>query len=70
MRQKHLEYKDRVNLGSYYTPSGCVNLVWRMIGPYVDFDTVVIDSACGYGNFLKDVHQQIVNWMRFRRNRH
>ena len=52
MSQAHLEYKDRVNLGSYYTPPKLVDLAWGLIEPYSDSQTTIIDSACGYGDFL------------------
>lgn len=54
MSQEHLEYKDRVNLGSYYTPSKFVKIAWEFIESYVDSQTTIIDSACGYGDFLKN----------------
>ncbi len=54
MSQEHLEYADRVNLGSYYTPPKFVELAWELIEPYVDTNTTIIDSACGYGDFLKN----------------
>lgn len=60
MNQKHLGYKDRVNLGSYYTPSNYVNLVWKMLSPSLVPETTIIDSACGYGNFLKKARQRSV----------
>ena len=54
MSQAHLDYEDRVNLGSYYTPQRFVQLAWGLIEPYIDANTTVIDSACGYGDFLKN----------------
>ena len=54
MGQVHLEFKDRVNLGSYYTPPAIVDIAWEMVGPYVNSRTIVLDSACGYGDFLKN----------------
>ena len=57
MSQEHLEYKDRVNLGSYYTPPKIVELAWGLIKSYIDSQTTIIDSACGYGDFLKDYEQ-------------
>ena len=54
MSQAHLDYEDRVNLGSYYTPPKFVQLAWELIEPYVDSHTTIIDSACGYGDFLND----------------
>ena len=59
MSQAHLAYESRVNLGSYYTPSEIVNTAWEIIAPYVNSQTTVIDSACGYGDFLKDCGQAI-----------
>ena len=59
MSQAHLAYKSRVNLGSYYTPTEIVNIAWEMIAPYVHSQTTVIDSACGYGDFLKNCGQSI-----------
>lgn len=57
MSQAHLAYESRVNLGSYYTPPDIVNIAWEMIAPYVHSQTTVIDSACGYGDFLRDSGQ-------------
>ena len=59
MSQAHLAYKSRVNLGSYYTPPEIVNIAWEIIAPYVHSQTTVIDSACGYGDFLKNCGQSI-----------
>ena len=57
MSQEHLEYEDRVNLGSYYTPPKFVQMAWELIEPYVDSQTTIIDTACGYGDFLIDYGQ-------------
>jgi len=59
MSQAHLAYESRVNLGSYYTPTEIVDVAWEMIAPYLHSQTTVIDSACGYGDFLKDRGQSI-----------
>lgn len=59
MSQTHLKYADRVNLGSYYTPPKIVDLAYELIEVYVDSDATIIDSACGYGDFLKDVGQSL-----------
>ena len=59
MSQAHLAYESRVNLGSYYTPPEIVNIAWEMIAPYVHSQTTIIDSACGYGDFLKNCDQSI-----------
>lgn len=58
--QKHLGYEDRVNLGSCYTPPACVRLAWEMLAPRVDSETVILDSACGYGRFLESAWQRAV----------
>ena len=57
MSQAHLNYEDRVNLGSYYTPQDFVKLAWDLIEPYIDSQTTIIDTACGYGDFLKNKGQ-------------
>ena len=59
MSQAHLGYESRVNLGSYYTPPEIVDIAWKMIAPYVNSRTTIIDSACGYGDFLKDCGQAL-----------
>ncbi|MDE0400974.1 MAG: N-6 DNA methylase [Candidatus Poribacteria bacterium] len=59
MSQAHLGYESRVNLGSYYTPPEIVNIAWEMIAPYVRSQTTIIDSACGYGDFLRHCGQAI-----------
>ena len=59
MSQAHLGYESRVNLGSYYTPPEIVDTAWEMIAPYVRSQTTVIDSACGYGDFLRSCGQAI-----------
>ena len=57
MSQAHLDYEDRVNLGSYYTPPKFVELAWELIKDNVDAQTTIIDTACGYGDFLKNYCQ-------------
>ncbi|MXY26869.1 N-6 DNA methylase, partial [Candidatus Poribacteria bacterium] len=59
MSQAHLGYDSRVNLGSYYTPTEIVNTAWETIAPYVHSQTTVIDTACGYGDFLKNCGQAL-----------
>ena len=48
-----------MNLGSYYTPPEIVRTAWEMIAPYLRSQTTIIDSACGYGDFLKNRGQAI-----------
>ena len=57
MSQAHLDYEDRVNLGSYYTPPKFVELAWELIKPYIDAKTTIVDTACGYGDFLQNYGQ-------------
>jgi hypothetical protein len=52
--QKHLNYQERVNLGSYYTPKYCVEKVQELIAPFIQRNTVILDSSCGYGAFLEN----------------
>ncbi|CAC9574739.1 hypothetical protein [uncultured Gammaproteobacteria bacterium] len=51
-QQKHLVYADRVNMGAYYTHDEYVRTAWDMLIPYINEKTIVLDSSCGYGNFL------------------
>ena len=59
MSQAHLAYENSVNLGSYYTPTEIVNVAWEIIAPYVHSQTTVIDTACGYGDFLRNCGQAL-----------
>jgi predicted RNA methylase len=55
MEQNHLNHKDTVNLGSYYTPQWLVDIVYSLLeknapnlrGYYI------LDTSCGYGGFLR-----------------
>ena len=57
MSQAHLAYESRVNLGSYYTPTEIVDVAWEIIAPDVNSQTTIIDTACGYGDFLRNCGQ-------------
>lgn len=54
MDQCHLAYKERINLGSYYTKNELVSLVYRLLRKNVQrlTDHVLIDTSCGYGSFF------------------
>ena len=52
MKQRHLHKRERVNLGSYYTPAQCVEIAEGLLAPHLDQGTVLLDNACGYGSFL------------------
>ncbi len=49
----HLGRSSRINLGSYYTGQEYVDIVWDFIRPLLRQGCVVLDSSCGYGNFLR-----------------
>ena len=50
----HLTYQQIFNRGAYYTPLPYVEKVWEFIEPYLKEDSVILDSACGMGNFFYD----------------
>jgi hypothetical protein len=50
--QYHLKYYDKINLGAFYTPTKYVVIVWKMIKPFLNSKSIVLDSSCGYGNFF------------------
>lgn len=52
--QTHLNTKETINFGSFYTPDSVVCLVYQMLlDSKIDIkDYVLLDSSCGYGSFL------------------
>ncbi len=57
----HLGYASRVNFGSYYTAEEYISIVWDFIRPLLKEGTVVLDSSCGYGNFLRhNEHARVI----------
>lgn len=50
--QTHLNDTDRINTGAYYTQDKHVRIVYKMIRPYLDKHTIILDNSCGYGHFL------------------
>jgi len=54
MIQNHLNYTDRINLWSYYTNIEHVQIVWDMIEKYINSEIIILDSSCGYWNFLQN----------------
>lgn len=50
--QYHLKYLEKINLGAFYTPTKYVDIVWKMIKPFINNKSIVMDSSCGYGNFF------------------
>ena len=57
MSQTHLDKIKALNLGSFYTPDFVVKTVYDMLLNDLSSvnlsDTVLLDSSCGYGNFLR-----------------
>lgn len=55
MDQLHLKYKDRINLGSYYTPKWVVDIVYSFLECNIkNFKQYfILDTSCGYGSFLR-----------------
>lgn len=62
--QKHLNHKDTVNLGSYYTPEIIVDLTYSILQKNISDikDWTILDSSCGYGSFLakKNIAKRLV----------
>ncbi len=54
--QIHLGYKDRINLGSYYTNPKIIDTVYTLLAKYTcDFvHYCLLDTSCGYGSFLNN----------------
>lgn len=52
--QKHLNYIDTINLGSYYTPEIIVDLSYSILQKNLKNinEYIILDSSCGYGSFL------------------
>ncbi|SMN00869.1 FIG00710187: hypothetical protein [uncultured Candidatus Thioglobus sp.] len=59
LEQNHLNYRSRVNLGSYYTSAEFVDNAWNMLDRFIDKETIIADTSCGYGNFLKNNNRMI-----------
>ena len=50
--QKHLNRKDAINLGSFYTPRFVVEIVYKMLEKVNLKNFLLFDSSCGYGDFF------------------
>lgn len=48
----HLTYREKTNLGSFYTPSEFVEIAYAMLARFAGTCDVVLDSSCGYGAFF------------------
>jgi len=77
--QKHfstLSLPDRLksNLGKYYTPPHLVNLVKKLVTPYVKSNSIIMDLAAGCGAFLdcfpsnpviiRDIDEEAVKFLK------
>lgn len=52
MDAAHLTYKEKTNLGSFYTPPEFVARAYEMFSRFAGTCDVVLDSSCGYGAFF------------------
>lgn len=70
--QQHLNYTDTINLGSYYTNSNLVKIVFNLLSVHIaDIKSyTILDTSCGYGSFLEqntckyigaDIDNQAIN---------
>ena len=50
--QIHLNHKEKINLGAFYTPKNYIYIAWNKIKKFLDNNSIVLDSSCGYGNFF------------------
>lgn len=51
--QTHLDHKNTINLGSFYTPKFCVEMAYQLLENQVDLNEfLLLDSSCGYGDFF------------------
>jgi type I restriction-modification system DNA methylase subunit len=55
---KHLSYKQKTNLGSFYTPPHLVRLVYETLAKNKVLMDVVLEPACGYGAFFAEKFPQ------------
>lgn len=54
IKQQHLNKAKMINLGSFYTPSFVVRILYKMLLDSVNpKNYILLDSSCGYGAFLK-----------------
>lgn len=48
----HLNYQQKINNGSFYTPPELVNYVWELIAPFRNKNTIILDTSAGKGSFF------------------
>ena len=46
---------QKTNSGSYYTPKELVDIIHKWIQPYLKPDSIILDSAAGYGAFIHNI---------------
>ena len=51
-KASHLNYSDKINNGSFYTPPRFVDYVWELINPFLDQNSIVLDTSAGKGSFF------------------
>jgi hypothetical protein len=52
INSNHLNYQEKINNGSFYTPQKFVNHVWELIDPFISKSTAILDTSAGKGNFF------------------
>ena len=53
----HLQKEDIIKNGSIYTPDYIVDLVFKMVKPYITKDMVIADFGSGYGSFMNKFNE-------------
>lgn len=54
----HLNYQQKINNGSFYTPLDLVNYVWEFINPFLEKNTTILDTSAGKGSFFVNRKKQ------------
>lgn len=49
---KHLKEPERIRNGAFYTPPGIVSEVYKLIKPFLTYNSVIFDPAGGCGSFI------------------
>ncbi len=60
--QTHLNHRQQINLGSFYTPKKIVNLTYSLLQKNIGniSNWTLLDSSCGYGSFLQTKTKRII----------
>lgn len=53
--QTHLNHKQTIDLGSFYTPDFIIQIAYKMLLNHIPNikDYILFDNSCGYGSFLR-----------------